>query len=135
MTAPIARPENSAELSDADFESLDDAEWTEFSEWWARRTVGEYHLSDFSPREFITRMSWLRTYALRMRMRLQESKNAQHIHALQRENANLARQVVRLEEAPDSERVKKLLLHIERCHAEMLKWGLSVPSAGEFDGR
>lgn len=129
------RPSMAAELTADDREAFDDAEWHDLCDWWIRRTTaGAYRLGEFSPREFIARMSWLRQYTIRLRVALRDSKSVAYRNELETENRKLRARLLQLERAPDTDRVRRLRAHTHRLEDEMRRWGLAVPQYREWDG-
>lgn len=129
------RPSRAADLTAEDREAFDDADWRDLTDWWLRRTTGgEYHLGEFSPREFIARMTWLRGYAMRLRVALRDSKSQVYRRELEAENRTLRSRLTQLERAPDTDRVRRLRAHVTKLERAMREWGMSVPVYHEFDG-
>jgi hypothetical protein len=128
------------DLTEADFDALDDAQFASFVEWDRRRVNPDgngpvtYHLGEYSIAEVFDWLRWLKGQRITLRRRIQESKSAQHIRELERENARMSAQLARQSEMVSVETVQglraengRLRSEVDRCRREMAKWQIRAP--------
>ncbi len=132
----LGRPSTSADLTQDDFDMIDDARFTDFQRWDERRTCGggAYHLGEFSIPEVFAWMRWVKGYCITLRQRLRESKSAQHIRELERENGRLSQELSRMTKITTVESLAALRgenaglrRELEACRRTMAKWQIRRP--------